>query len=366
MNYCFLTTAFIFCFIIGASAQSKKFELSDFYTYDANLAFQVDSIYNELSNRERIAQMIITSAGKLGKSNKIVQHLVKTKSIGGVVFLKGSKAQHIKNIKNLNQISKHSHGLPLLYSMDAEPSLLSGRIQGAKPIRKTMDIKTAEQSETVVNTINEELQEIGIHQNYAPVLDVSANNEAIKHRSYGSDKKKVIALAKHFVETTQKGGIIATAKHFPGHGLVQGDTHKQSVFINGELQEADNYKPLISAGVLAIMVAHITVHNNQKYDTQGLPASCSKTIVTDLLKNELQFKGIIISDALNIMKAVTIQENAPLQVSKAGCDLILMPQDEEHTIQTIATALEKDPAYAKQVQQSVKKILRLKICAGLF
>jgi len=322
MNYCFLTTAFIFCFMVGSSAQSKKFDLDDFYAYDADLAFRVDSIYHQLSKRERIAQMVITSAGKLGKSNKTVQNLAKTKSIGGVVFLKGSKTQHRKDIKKLNQISKQSNGLPLLYSMDAEPSLLSGRIEDAKTVRKTMDIKTMKQSETVVKTINTELQEIGIHQNYAPVLDVSANNEAIKHRSYGSDKETVIVLAKHFVETTQKGGIIATAKHFPGHGLVQGDTHKQSVFINGELQEVDNYKPLIAAGVLAIMVAHITVNNNQKYSTQGLPASCSKTIVTDLLKNELQFKGIIISDALNIMKAVTIQENAPLQVSKAGCDLI--------------------------------------------
>lgn len=365
MNNYLFTISLLFCFILHCNGQERSFELKDFYRYDAALAYKVDSIYTSLTQREQIAQMIITSAGELGKPYKTVQKLVENNSIGGVVFLKGSKTQHTKNIKKLNAVSQNIAGLPLLFSMDAEPSLLSGRIKGSKEVGKTIAIKTEAQSNAVVQTINSELMAIGVHQNYAPVVDVSASNEAIKDRSYGSDKEQVVALAKHFITATQNGGIIATAKHFPGHGLVKGDTHKQSVYIDGELQEVNNYKPLIASGVLSIMIAHITITNNEKYGTQGIPSSCSRTIVTDLLKNELQFKGIIISDALNIMKAVTILENAPLQASKAGCDLILMPQDEEATIQSIAAELLKDSEYAKQVQQSVKKILRLKICAGL-
>ncbi|MBL4653223.1 MAG: beta-N-acetylglucosaminidase, partial [Flavobacteriales bacterium] len=118
-------------------------------------------------------------------------------------------------------------------------------------------------------------------------------------------------------------------------------------------------------GVISIMVAHITVRNNEKYNTNEIPSSCSKVIVTDLLKEELNFKGIIITDALNIMKAVTILDKAPLKASMAGCDMILMPIDELQTISWIEEEMKVNPAYKKQVYQSVKKIIRLKICLNL-
>jgi len=137
------------------------------------------------------------------------------------------------------------------------------------------------------------------------------------------------------------------------------------VRIDGPLQEVANYKKIIEDGVLSIMIAHITIQNNEKYGTDGLPSSCSRKIITGLLKEEMGFKGVIISDALNIMKAVTILDNAPLLASKAGCDLILMPQNEQATIKAIIAEMEKDAMYKKQVIQSVKKIIRLKICAGL-
>ncbi len=347
------------------NAQSQKFSLQDFYTYDSELEYVVDSIYNSLSEKQKVAQMIITSAGELGKPMATVKKLTENDAIGGVVFLKGSKKTHTESINALNEISSKNKTLPLLFSMDAEPSLFASRIKGAKDVGKTIDIKNEVQSEAVVNTINTELREIGVHHNYAPVLDISVSNEAIKSRSYGSDKDSVISLANQFIRCTQEGGIIATAKHFPGHGLVKGDTHKQSVYIDGKLQEVDNYKKIIEDGVLSIMIAHITIQNNEKYGTDGLPSSCSRKIITGLLKEEMGFKGVIISDALNIMKAVTILDNAPLLASKAGCDLILMPQNENATITAILAEMKKNPLYKKQVAQSVKKIVRLKVCAGL-
>ncbi|WP_299186227.1 glycoside hydrolase family 3 N-terminal domain-containing protein [uncultured Aquimarina sp.] len=351
--------------IIQSNAQSKKFGLQDFYTYNSELEYTVDSIYNTLSKRQQVAQMIISSAGELGKPMATVKKLTENDAIGGVVFLKGSKKTHTESINTLNAISSKNKTLPLLFSMDAEPSLFASRIKGAKDVGKTIDIKTEAQSDAVVNTINTELREIGVHHNYAPVLDISASNEAIKSRSYGSDKDAVITLANQFIKCTQAGGIIATAKHFPGHGLVKGDTHKQSVYIDGPLQEVDNYKKIIEDGVLSIMIAHITIQNNEKYGTDGLPSSCSRKIITGLLKEEMGFKGIIISDALNIMKAVTILDNAPLLASKAGCDLILMPQNENATINAILSEMKTNPAYKKQIVQSVKKILRLKVCGGV-
>ncbi|WP_219006333.1 glycoside hydrolase family 3 N-terminal domain-containing protein [Aquimarina litoralis] len=358
---------FLFSFLLHTqvSAQSTRFSLQDFYSYDSELEYKVDSIYRSLSERQQVAQMIISSAGELGKPMATVKKLTESNSIGGVVFLKGSKKTHTESINSLNEISSKNKSLPLLFSMDAEPSLFASRIKGAKDVGKTIDIKTEAQSDAVVNTINTELRAIGVHHNYAPVLDISAKNEAIKSRSYGSNKDSVISLANQFIKCTQEGGIIATAKHFPGHGLVKGDTHKQSVYIDGPLQEVANYKKIIEDGVLSIMIAHITIQNNEKYGTNGLPSSCSRKIITGLLKEEMGFKGIIISDALNIMKAVTILDNAPLLASKAGCDLILMPQNENATINAIIAEMKKDPNYKKQVVQSVKKILRLKICAGV-
>ncbi|RZS99240.1 glycoside hydrolase family 3 N-terminal domain-containing protein [Aquimarina brevivitae] len=353
------------CIQFVVAQHQNHYKLSNFYSDDAQLAKTVDSIYAKLTEKQRIAQMIISCGGELGKSNAIITQLVKDEIIGGVVFLKGVKKEHKAAIANLNTITKTEKNIPLLFSMDAEPSLLTGRIQGMPDVGQTIDIKNFTQSDSIVSIINTELKDIGVHHNYAPVLDVSSENEAIKSRSYGRDKDSVIRLANRFIKCSQADGIIATAKHFPGHGLVQGDTHKQSVYIDGPLQEVNNYYPVIEQGVLSIMVAHITVKNNETFSTNGLPASCSRRIVTDLLKDGMCFEGLVISDALNIMKAVTILENAPLLASKAGCDLILMPQDERATLQTIQRELQKDEAYKKQIEQSVKKILRLKVCAGI-
>lgn len=350
---------------LSSFAQPSEFSLQNFYTYDSELEYVVDSLFHSLTDRQKVAQMIISSAGELGKPMSTIKKLAEKDAIGGVVFLKGDKKTHTESIASLNTISAQKGSLPLLFSMDAEPSLFASRIKGAKDVGKTIDITTEQRSDEVVQIINQQLKEIGVHHNYAPVLDISASNEAIKSRSYGSDPEKVIELANQFIECTQEGGIIATAKHFPGHGLVKGDTHKQSVYIDGDLQEVNNYTPVIENGVISIMIAHITITNNKKYSTDGLPASCSRNIVTGLLKEEMGFRGVVISDALNIMKAVTILDNAPLLASKAGCDLILMPQNEEQVLSSILAEIKSDPSYHKQVMQSVKKILRMKVCAGV-
>lgn len=352
-------------FVSISYGQSTKLSLQKFYEYDPIIEHQVDKIFNALNDTTRVAQMIVTSAGELGKPESEVLKLAKENKIGGVVFLKGTTENHKRMIDSLNSISDSQRQLPLLFSIDAEPSLFNGRLQGVDVMMKTIDIKTVKQSDSIARIINEKLLEIGFHQNFAPVCDISPENEAIKNRSFGSDKHKVIALSEQFIQTTQDQGIVATAKHFPGHGLVKGDTHKKSVYIDGELQELDVYPPLISTGVLSIMMAHITIKNNPKYNTNGLPASCSRNIVTDLLKNELGFKGIVITDALNIMKAVTIIDNAPLLASKAGNDMLLMPINETETINSILNEMENDPAYKEQVYQSVKKIIRLKVFLGL-
>lgn len=309
--------------------------------------------------------MIITSAGKLGKADETVKQLALNGHIGGVVFLKGSSTSHKKLVNSLDLMAYNSKSIPMLYSMDAEPSLFNGRISDSKPLMNTNAIQHVEACDSIVTIIDEALKDIGIHHNYAPVCDLSTSNAAITNRSFGSDSQHVIAMSEAFIRTSQGQNIVACAKHFPGHGLVTGDTHKQSVYIDGELKELPVYKPLIEAGVLSIMIAHITIENNEKYGTDGLPSSCSRTIVTSLLREEMGFDGLIISDALNIMKAVTVLDKAPLLASKAGCDFILMPKDEAQTMKWVLDEMKNDTSYAAQVEDSVKRILRLKLCLGL-
>jgi len=348
-----------------AGQDNPTYSLQQFYEYNPELEHRVDTIFQAMTDEERVAQMLVTSAGELGKPESVVFQLAKENKVGGVVFLKGTTENHKRMIDSLNAIATTQNQLPLLFSIDAEPSLYNGRLKGTDDLMNTINIKTTTQSDSIARIINNKLLEIGFHQNFAPVADISPGNEAIKNRSFGNDKDTVIGLSQQFIKTTQEQNIIATAKHFPGHGLVTGDTHKKSVYIDGELQELDVYPPLIETGVLSIMMAHITILNNEKYDTGGLPSSCSRKIVTGLLKEELGFKGLIITDALNIMKAVTIIDNAPLLASKAGCDMLLMPIDETETIQAILEEMKLDKAYKNQVYQSVKKIIRLKVSLNL-
>jgi beta-N-acetylhexosaminidase len=309
--------------------------------------------------------MLVASAGELGYPESKVKQLVKENLIGGIVFLKGTRANHRRMVTELNAISKENNSIPLIYSIDAEPSLYNGRIKGTPKMLKTIQIQTKEASDSVAKVISEELKSLGMHQNFAPVVDVSPNNAAIRNRSYGHDAKKVVALSDAVSQSSQRNGSVATAKHFPGHGLGTGETPKQTVFSEGTLQELQNYPPLIASGVISVMVAHITIKNNEKYGTAGIPATLSRKIVTDLLRKELNFRGIIITDALNNMKAVSTLENATLKASMAGNDMLLMPKNERKDIEVIISEMQKNETYKNQVEQSVKRIIRLKICLGI-
>ena len=325
----------------------------------------MNKLFHSLDDTARVAQMIVTVAGELGKPDSVVFGLVRQNKIGGAIFLKGTKKNHQQFIYRLNAMNDSLKNLPLFYLIDGEPSLLSGRLEDVKPLVSAKNIKTTHHADSIAKIISSHLKEVGFHQNLAPVVDLSIQNEAIKTRSFGSNKKKVIALSKQFIKTTQEQGIIATAKHFPGHGLVHGDTHKKSVYLKGNLKELSIYPPLINAGVISIMIAHITIVDHPQYNTHRFPASCSRKIVTDLLKNELGFKGLAITDALMDMKSVTAFDNAALLASKAGNDLLLMPIDEIKIIHLILNEMKKDFQYREQIYESIKKIIRLKIYLGL-
>jgi beta-N-acetylhexosaminidase len=346
------------------AASVETFSLDDFYSSNQVLDKKVEDIFNDLDPKERIAQMIVVSAGTTGKPTSTVEKLIRKKAIGGVLMLSGDKDQIIKLVHRFDSLSSQEEVLPLIYSSDAEPSLINRKIRGTQIVPKTVELKTTEICDSVTQIISKELISMGIKHNYAPVVDLSPNNEAITNRTFGNDSAEIVRLSEAFIKASHKKGIVATAKHFPGHGLVSGDTHNQLVTIDGEMKEVPNYIPLIKNGVISIMVGHIAVMNNDTYATDGLPASCSRRIVTDLLKNELDFKGIVITDAMN-MGALRKIENASLKAVEAGCDMILMEPNEIKLLEDVYEKYMRNDDFKIQIDQSAKKILRLKICLNI-
>jgi beta-N-acetylhexosaminidase len=340
--------------------QAQNFKLNDFFTYDATLAQKTDSIFQTLSDTAIVGQLFIQAAGTYGKSDKIIKNLIIHQYIGGVLMLNGTKDEFTQSISKFTSLNK---GIPLIFSADAEPSLINKKIKGTQPIKNANKMLNRDEVRTYAKLICEELKQMGINYNYAPVVDMSPN-KIISFRSFGINADTAQVWANIFIEETQKNGIVATAKHFPGHGYVVGDTHKKLVYIDGEMKEVNNYIPLIKNGILSIMVAHIAIKNNKKYNTNNLPSTCSKKIVTDLLKTKLNFKGVVITDALNMGGVVNIP-NCELKAIKAGCDMLLMPIDVKKALIDILNAIKKDKLLEQQVNASAKKIIRLKICLGI-
>jgi len=250
-----------------------------------------------------------------------------------------------------------------LYSADAEPSLVNRKINGSMPVKKAAEITSLQELTEVANSISKDLNDIGINYNFAPVVDV-AGNATVGYRGFGNNPSQLIPWSNTFIQEMQNKNIIATAKHFPGHGLVSGDTHASLQTIDGELKEVKNYPELISNGVLSIMVAHIAVMNNAKYSTDGLPATCAPKIVRELLINELKFRGLIVTDAMNMGGVVNVPKCASKAVS-AGCDIILMPVDANKAHKEIIDLYRKDAEFKKQVEISAKKVIRMKLALGL-
>ena len=352
----------------NAQAPAKQpvsaFVISDYFKTDKVLDEQVNKIFNRLSDSERVGQMIVPAVGRLGKPDAEVEALIKEGRIGGVLLLNGSMESFQNYVQRFDSIAQAHNRMPLVYSADAEPSLIPRKIQGSSPVPKTAELKDVKEARAVAKTIAADLKKIGILYNYAPVTDLSKQNQAIGNRSFGSDPGHVAEMNKAFIEATQEEGIAATAKHFPGHGLVSGDTHKQLVYIDGELKESPVYLPLIDAGVLSVMVGHIAVENNEQFNTNGMPATLSRNIVTTLLKEQMGFKGIVTTDAMN-MGAVSKIPDASLKAVEAGIDMVLMPLNEKETLYSILAKMDEDKAFRDQVYESVKKIIRFKLVLGV-
>jgi len=339
-----------------------SYKLKDYLSENAQLDKDVEALFKSLDDTAIVAQLIMPAVGRLGQTTETINNHISKRQIGGVLMLNGTKEEFTNWIQDFEAKNKSLGNPGFLYSSDAEPSLVNRKIIGSQTVKKANEMKSIDEVKASAVTISADLKAIGINYNFAPVVDMSPN-KTVGFRSFGAVPANIIPWSNAFIMTTQEQEIIATAKHFPGHGLVSGDTHKALQVIDGELKEIGNYPKLIEDGVLSIMIGHLAVQNNEKYSTDGLPSTLSSVIVTDLLRKEMGFKGLIITDAMN-MGGVTSVGNSDVKAIEAGCDILLMPLDAGKAHSAILARYRSDAAFKAQVDASAKRILRMKLCVG--
>lgn len=244
----------------------------------------------------------------------------------------------------------------LVVALDAEPSLMPYRMPEVQvPLTKNL---TA--SSTIVataETIARALKRAGIAIDFAPVYDVNMNATIIGDRSFGKEVTTVALRANLFSTTLMNEGVIPTAKHFPGHGLAGGDTHKTRESIPGTLKELPAFSAAISAGIPVIMVGHMSVKGGA-WDTGGVPATLSKKIMTDLLKTTLGFTGVVVTDSM-AMGALNGEKDRSVRALSAGADLVLIPVDPRAAYARVLAKMQEDRVFRARVIEASDKVMNL-------
>ncbi|MGC1631246.1 MAG: glycoside hydrolase family 3 N-terminal domain-containing protein [Gelidibacter sp.] len=332
----------------------------------------VDSTYNTMDIRQRIGQLFMVRAvSNNNKSNEAeVARLINNHQIGGIIYSTGGPVKQAKLNNQYQAISK----VPLLVGMDAEWGL-SMRLDStyAFPYNMTLgaitDNKLVEQ---MGRQLGEHCKRIGVHFNFAPDVDINTNpkNPIIGNRSFGEDRDNVTAKSLAFMKGIQDAGVLASAKHFPGHGDTDTDSHKTLPTINFNAQRIDSielypYRKLINEGLSSVMVAHLNVPSLEP--KVGTPSSLSKYIITDLLKERLQFEGLIFTDALEMKGVSTFSKpgDSDLAAFLAGNDVLLISENVPVAIDKIIAAYEANQVTEERLAHSVKKILMAKYKVGL-
>jgi beta-glucosidase-like glycosyl hydrolase/CubicO group peptidase (beta-lactamase class C family) len=332
----------------------------------------VDSIYSNLSLEEKIGQlfMIDVFTSRSDSELESLESLIKSNHVGGVIFSKGNpyrQAQLTNKIQTENKI-------PLLVGMDAEWGLAM-RLDSTYAFPWNMTLG-AIQDTSIVRKVGQQIgkhsKRLGVHINFAPVADINTNpkNPIIGNRSFGETKDIVISHSVALMKGMHEAGILSSAKHFPGHGDTEQDSHKTLPSIGFSEKrirdiELKPFQALIDEGVSSVMVAHLNIPSLESQ--KNLPSSLSSKIVSDLLKEELGFNGLIITDALN-MKGVSNSSTpgeVDMEAFKAGSDILLISEDIPKAINIIKEAVLKGDITNKRLAASVKKILYAKYKVGL-
>ena len=333
----------------------------------------VDSVFNTLTPKQRIAQLFLVRAHtNLGqKYIDSVKQVIEKEQLGGLVVFQGGPVRHANMFNQYQKVSK----VPLLITFDGEWGL-GMRMPDSTisyPYQMTLGaIQNNNMLYEMGRQVARDFQRIGMHFNFAPVVDINNNskNPVINFRSFGDDKYKVTAKAKAYMDGMVQGGILASLKHFPGHGDTDVDSHHdlpQLKFDKTRLDSLELYpfRELIKDGAPSVMVAHMNIPALDA--TPNIPSSISKKVVTDLLRKELGFQGLTVTDAMDMngVKKYFPRGEADVMAIEAGHDLLEVSENSGRAIDLIEKAIKSGRISQASVDARVKKVLAAKLWLGL-
>ncbi|NLP56697.1 glycoside hydrolase family 3 N-terminal domain-containing protein [Lutibacter sp. B1] len=332
----------------------------------------VDSLMNKMTIDEKIGQLFMVQAysNKDKKHTDFIENLIEKYHIGGLIFMQGTPQKQAQLTNKFQSVSK----TPLLIGFDGEWGL-DMRLKNTYrfPWNMTLGaIRDHKLIEEFGERVGKHCKRIGIHINFAPVVDINTNpkNPIIGNRSFGENRENVTQKALAFVNGMQSQNVLANAKHFPGHGDTSTDSHKQLPVLDFDIERLDSielypYKQLFKNNLASVMVAHLSVKALEP-DSE-LPTSLSPKVINGLLKQVLNFNGLILTDALNMKGASNYAKPGDVDLAAflAGNDILLIPEDVPSAIVKIKKALNDSIITTERLDYSVKKILKAKYWAGL-
>ncbi|MFN9711167.1 MAG: glycoside hydrolase family 3 protein, partial [Bacteroidota bacterium] len=331
-----------------------------------------DSVFHSLRFEEKIAQlMIIRAHSNLGQKHiDEVTELVRKYNVGGLCFFQGGPMRQAKLTNYYQSIAK----TPLMVTIDGEWGLAM-RLDSIQSLPRQLMLGASPDAGLAYRygkILGEQCKRMGIQVDYAPVIDINNNpaNPVINDRSFGEDKYRVALLGKQLIKGLQDQGVMACAKHFPGHGDTETDSHYDLPLIQKKRTQLDTlelypFRQVFESGVGSTMVGHLAIPDIDS--TPHIATSISKNSVTGLLKKELGFSGLIFTDAIE-MKGVQKffpGGEASVKALVAGNDLLCLPVEIPQTIRLIKKAIRKKKIRRQEFNEKVKKVLAAKYHLGL-
>jgi len=332
----------------------------------------VDSVFNALTPEQRLGQFFMVAAYSNREKAHAdrIERLVRNQGIGGVMFLQGGPKRQALLTNRFQAAAK----VPLLIATDAEWGL-DMRLDSTMHFAKQMTLGAMDDDKLVYQMgrdLGRKLRALGVHINFAPVVDVNSNpnNPVIGNRSFGENQDHVAALSVQYVKGLQGQKVIAVAKHFPGHGDTDTDSHKALPVVNTDLARLEKvdlvpFQKSFEAGALGVMVAHLYI---PLFDTTNAKTTTlSKALVTGLLQEKMGFKGLIFTDALNMRSVSKLYKDGELDAMAlaAGNDVLLFSEDVPAALTRITAAVAAGHLNQADLDARIKKILRAKYWAGL-
>ena len=368
-----LSNVLLIIFLLSTLQLSAQYQPKNWSKTDIKKAEKwVEEKYNSLSQNEKLGQLFIVALYTNKGDNHIdeIRNIVSREQIGGLILMQDDAAKEITLVNEFQQKSK----TPMMIGMDAEWGLYQ-RIAAAHKYPWAMTLGAIQDKsliEKMSAKIAEDCHRMGINWDFAPVVDVNTNpnNPIIGNRSFGSEVKNVTQSALAYSNGLQNNNILAAIKHFPGHGDTNADSHLDLPVVSHNLNRLNEielapFKALMSKGIGGVMVAHLYVPALES--GKGIPASVSKNIITGLLKEKFGYKGLIITDALNMGAVANKYKPGELDAMafKAGNDIMLFSQGVAEGKRLIQKAIDNGEIPQARVEESVKKILLTKYYLGL-